>query len=150
MSKLKGQATFLREVLGRSEFVAMLLLVPRVALGWSSLQLGWQAMHLTPLRPLNTDWLLALGLTLSGIALVLGLLTGPAAFVSGTLSVSAWDQGSAATTGVAFVLAVVLVVTWRSAGQIGLDRWLLPTLGLAGYRSALVTRGRTRGDRGEE
>lgn len=129
--------------LDRADLVAIALLVPRVVLGWTSLQLGWRAMHESPLSPLNAGWLLALGLTLSGIALVLGLLTGPAAFVSGTLSASAWEQGGATTVSAIFALAVVLAVAWRSAGQIGLDRWLLPSLGLAGYRGALVSRGRS-------
>lgn len=124
--------------LNRSELVAILLLVPRVVLGWTSLQLGWQAMHLTP-PPLDAAWLLALGLTLSGIALLLGLLTGPAAFVSGTLGAGVWEHGGALAASAMFGLAVVLVLTWRHAGRIGLDRWLLPSLGLAGYQGSLVT-----------
>jgi hypothetical protein len=35
-------------------------------------------------------------------------------------------------------VVMLLVLAWRSAGQIGLDRWLLPALGLAGYRGSLV------------
>jgi hypothetical protein len=133
-----GRATINLDALLRSEWFAVLLLVPRVTLGWISLQLGWSVLHLTPLLPIEAGQLLALGLTLSGIALVLGLMAGPAAFISGTLSAGAWEQGDAATASVMFALAVLLVLTWRSAGQIGLDRWLLPSLGLAGPRGSLV------------
>lgn len=132
------QSTISLGTLNRSELLAIALLVPRVVLGWTSLQLGWQAMHLAP-PPLNAAWLLALGLTLSGIALMLGLLTGPAAFVSGTLGAGVWEHGDALAASTMFGLAMVLVVAWRHAGRIGLDRWLLPSLGLAGYRSSLVT-----------
>jgi hypothetical protein len=141
------QSTITAGALDRAEMVALALLVPRVALGWASLQLGWRTIHLTSLPPLTASWLLALGLTLSGIALILGLLAGPSAFVSGALSASAWEQGNAAMASVMFALAVLLVVAWRSAGQIGLDRWLLPSLGLADYRGALVTRGRLRAEK---
>lgn len=144
MHELSVQSPVSNVALYREEIVALALLIPRVALGWTSLQFGWQTIHLTPLPPLDAEWLLALGLTLSGIALVLGFLTGPSAFVSGTLSASAWEQGNATTASVMFAVAVLLVIAWRSAGQIGLDRWLLPSLGLAGYRGSLVTRGRSR------
>ena len=131
-------------VLDRAEMIALVLLVPRIALGWTSLQLGWRTMHQSPFPSIDAQWVLAVGLTLSGIALVLGLLTGPSAFVSGTLSAGVWEQERAAAASVMFALAVLLVLAWRSAGQIGLDRWLLPTLGLTGYRGSLVTRGRAK------
>jgi thiosulfate dehydrogenase [quinone] large subunit len=37
--------------------------------------------------------------------------------------------GSASTNPVLFVLAVLLMLAWKNAGWIGLDRWLLPALG---------------------
>jgi hypothetical protein len=106
-------------------------------------------MHRTPLPPLDGTWLLAMGLTLSGIALVLGLLTGPAAFASGTLGVASWEQSGVPTASIMVALAVLLVIAWRCAGEIGLDRWLLPSIGLAGYRGALVTRGSSRTTHGK-
>lgn len=124
----------------RHELAAVALLAPRVALGWLSLKLGWSMLHLAPLPPVDLGRLLALALTFSGIALLLGLVTGPAAFVSGFVSASTWEHGNALTASAMLALAVLLALAWRSAGQIGLDRWLLPSLGLVGYRGALVTR----------
>jgi len=37
--------------------------------------------------------------------------------------------GSASTNGMLFAIATWLVLAWRNAGWIGLDRWLLPALG---------------------
>jgi hypothetical protein len=37
--------------------------------------------------------------------------------------------GSASTNGMLFAIATWLVLAWRNAGWIGLDRWLLPTVG---------------------
>lgn len=140
----RSSATIDPDLLGRSDLASLLLLLPRVALGGTSLQFGWKAMQLPSLSPSDSRWLLAVGLTLSGIALVLGFLTGPAAFSSGTLIVAAWEQSSPMTVSAMSALAVLLVFAWRRAGQIGLDRWLLPSLGVAGYRGALVARGSSK------
>ncbi|HXV82448.1 MAG TPA: hypothetical protein VEG60_21485 [Candidatus Binatia bacterium] len=37
--------------------------------------------------------------------------------------------GSASTNGLLFAIATWLVLAWRNAGWIGLDRWLLPAFG---------------------
>jgi len=37
--------------------------------------------------------------------------------------------GSASTNGMLFAIATWLVLAWRNAGWIGLDRWLLPLVG---------------------
>ena len=36
--------------------------------------------------------------------------------------------GSASTNGMLFAIVTWLVLAWRNAGWIGLDRWLLPML----------------------
>jgi thiosulfate dehydrogenase [quinone] large subunit len=36
--------------------------------------------------------------------------------------------GSASTNGMLFAIATWLVLAWRNAGWVGLDRWLLPML----------------------
>lgn len=111
---------------------APLWLVPRLLLGWFSLDAGWR--HLRNL-PLSADFvtggapgLVAIALTLCGVALILGALTGPSAFVAGCLGAGLW--AGAALAPLHFAAAVLLVLTWKTAGWIGLDRWLLPLLGL--------------------
>jgi len=64
-----------------------------------------------------------------GIALILGAFTGLAAFTGGFLNVNFLLAGTASTNGLLFVIATWLVLAWKTAGWIGLDRWLLPALG---------------------
>jgi thiosulfate dehydrogenase [quinone] large subunit len=66
---------------------------------------------------------------LIGIALVLGLFTGIAAFMGGFLNWNFMMAGSASTNPVLFALAIFLVLAWKVAGYIGLDYYLMPLLG---------------------
>jgi thiosulfate dehydrogenase [quinone] large subunit len=62
-------------------------------------------------------------------ALILGAFVGVAAFFGGLMNWSFIMAGSASTNGMLFAIATWLVLAWRNAGWIGLDRWLLPALG---------------------
>lgn len=73
--------------------------------------------------------LIAYGELLIGIALVLGLFTGIAAFFGGFLNWNFMMAGTASTNPVLFTLAILLVLAWKVAGYIGLDYYLLPMLG---------------------
>ena len=64
-----------------------------------------------------------------GIGLLVGALTGIAAFFGATMNMSFMLAGSASTNPVLFTLAVGLMLAWRVAGYYGLDRYLLPALG---------------------
>jgi thiosulfate dehydrogenase (quinone) large subunit len=72
---------------------------------------------------------IALGETAIGIALILGLFTGVAAFFAGLLSVSFGLAGVAGVNPSFFVMEVLLILAWRNAGYIGLDRFVLPLVG---------------------
>lgn len=61
--------------------------------------------------------------------LIVGAFVGLAAFFGGMMNWSFIMAGSAATNGMLFAIATWLVLAWRNAGWIGLDRWLLPTVG---------------------
>ena len=63
------------------------------------------------------------------LGLILGAFTGLAAFFGGLMNWSFIMAGSAATNGLLFAIATWLVLAWRHAGWIGLDRWLLPIIG---------------------
>lgn len=122
---------------------APLWLLPRVALGWLSLQAGWGLLRELPASAgLAGGNALAVGLTLAGIALILGLFTGPAAIVAGVLGAGLWASGNIALAALYLALVIWLALTWRSAGWIGLDRWVLPLIGVAGRGGALVRTGR--------
>jgi thiosulfate dehydrogenase (quinone) large subunit len=72
---------------------------------------------------------IAYGELLIGVALVLGLFTGIAAFLGGFLNWNFMMAGTASTNPVLFALAIFLILAWKVAGYIGLDYYLLPMLG---------------------
>jgi thiosulfate dehydrogenase [quinone] large subunit len=73
--------------------------------------------------------LVAYGELLIGIALVLGIFTGIAAFFGATMNWNFMMAGSASTNPMLFIIAVGLILAWKIAGYIGLDRFVLPYLG---------------------
>jgi thiosulfate dehydrogenase (quinone) large subunit len=84
--------------------------------------------------------LVTLGELAVGIALILGALTGIAAFFGALMNMSFLLAGSASTNPVLFTMAIGLILAWRVAGYYGLDRYLLPALG-APWRPGAVFRG---------
>jgi len=115
----------LRDFLADVRF-APIWLALRVVLGWLWLEGGWSRLQ----GASGSGDPLALGLTLTGIALILGVLTGPAAFVGGCLSIGLWESAGVPMVTLLFAAVVWLVLAWKTAGWIGLDRWLLPLLGM--------------------
>ncbi|MGH2581280.1 MAG: hypothetical protein ACRDFQ_00095 [Anaerolineales bacterium] len=69
------------------------------------------------------------GELLIGVALVLGALTGIAAFFGGFMNWNFMMAGSASTNPMLFVAALGLVMAWKVAGYFGLDYFLLPAIG---------------------
>ncbi len=109
----------------------------------SSVNYGWYAAFLRWLGhpgPASAfSKIISLGETAIGIALIIGLFTGIAAFFAGTLNVSFGLAGSAGVNPVFFVLEVLLVLAWRNAGYYGLDRYVLPALGTPWHRGRVFT-----------
>jgi len=92
---------------------------------------GWYA-HFLHYLSTGGGWMapvIAIGETVIGIALILGLFTGLAAFFGGMLNMSFGLAGVAGVNPVFFLAAVLLVLAWRNAGYYGLDRYVLPALG---------------------
>jgi thiosulfate dehydrogenase (quinone) large subunit len=71
----------------------------------------------------------AVGELLVGIALILGVFVGIAAFFGTLMNFNFMLAGSASTNPMLFGLGVFLVLAWKIAGWYGLDRYLLPLLG---------------------
>lgn len=73
--------------------------------------------------------LVVFGEILVGLGLLVGALTGIAAFFGTLLNFNFGLAGTASSNPVLFGLGVLLVLAWRTAGYWGLDRYLLPVLG---------------------
>lgn len=80
--------------------------------------------------------LIAFGETSVGIALILGAFVGIAAVAGAFMNLNFMLAGSASTNPVLLLLGFLLVLAWKTAGYIGLDRWLLPLLGTPWQRGA--------------
>jgi thiosulfate dehydrogenase [quinone] large subunit len=75
-------------------------------------------------------WLITLGEIAVGLGLLLGALVGIAAFFGALMNMSFLLAGSASVNPVLFTFAVGLMLAWKVAGYYGIDRYLLPRLGV--------------------
>lgn len=73
--------------------------------------------------------LVVFGEVLIGIALILGLFTGIAAFFGGFMNWNFMMAGTASTNPVLLLLSILLILAWKTAGWLGLDRVVLPIVG---------------------
>ena len=107
-----------------------------------------RGLKMTPKPPISYDWyrsfieylvsieaytwfskIVIFGELLVAVGLIFGAFVGIAAFFGGLMNWSFIMAGSASTNGLLFAIATWLVLAWRNAGWIGLDRWLLPAVG---------------------
>lgn len=101
--------------------------------GHASITYGWYREFLSFM--LNHGWyswfgsLIAVGEFLVGIALIVGLVVGIAAFFGSVMNFSYMLAGTASTNPVLFGLTVFLILAWKVAGYLGLDRYALPVIG---------------------
>jgi thiosulfate dehydrogenase [quinone] large subunit len=89
--------------------------------GWFNDVLRYMAEH---------DWNGWFTYVVSAGEVLVGAFTGIAAFFGATMNFNFMLAGSASSNPVLFAGAVLLFVGWKTAGQIGLDRWLLPAVGV--------------------
>jgi thiosulfate dehydrogenase (quinone) large subunit len=97
----------------------------------ASVAYGWWAGFLHNFVTPNAGWiakLVALGELTIGIALIIGLFTGVAAFAAVTLNVTYMLSGVAGVNPMYALIGVGLILAWRNAGNLGLDRYALRTL----------------------
>jgi thiosulfate dehydrogenase [quinone] large subunit len=74
--------------------------------------------------------LVAIGELVVGLALILGLFVGVAAFLGAFLNWNYIMAGSASSNGLFGLGAILLILAWKTAGYYGLDRWILPRIGM--------------------
>jgi thiosulfate dehydrogenase (quinone) large subunit len=75
------------------------------------------------------SYLVTFGEIAVGIGLILGILTGIAAFFGVFMNMNFLLAGAVSINPIIGGLAILLVLAWRVAGYYGVDRWLLPLLG---------------------
>ncbi len=93
---------------------------------------GWYAMFVKNVAIPNAalfSHMVSFGELLVGIALILGLFTGIAAFFGSFMNMNYLLAGTVSTNPVLFFLQLFLILAWRVAGWWGLDRFVLPLLG---------------------
>ncbi len=94
---------------------------------------GWYASFLqNAVLPHLSAWsyAIAFGELLVGIALILGVLTGIAAFFGLFMNLNYLLAGTVSTNPILFILGIGIVLAWKVAGYIGGDKFLLPILGV--------------------
>ncbi len=93
---------------------------------------GWYVSFLKWIENSAAPWLapiIAFGELLIGVALILGLFVGIAAFFGVLLNTSFGLAGVAGVNPLFIVFELFLILAWRNAGYYGLDRYVLPALG---------------------
>lgn len=96
---------------------------------------GWYAWFLQNLvLPHAAVWSYAItfGEILVGLGLIVGCLTGIAAFFGGLMNANYLLAGTISTNPLLFIFATWLVMAWKIAGYYGVDYFLLPALGVPG------------------
>ncbi len=127
----------------------------------------WQRIAATPVAPakpvITYDWyngfiqflvtnhwenffgkLIAFGEVAVGLGLIFGAFVGLAAVGGAFMNLNYLLAGTSSTNPVLLLLGFLLVLAWKTAGYIGLDRYLLPILGTPWRGIKLPTSAPTR------
>jgi thiosulfate dehydrogenase (quinone) large subunit len=64
-----------------------------------------------------------------GLGLIVGALVGVAAFFGALMNMSFLMAGTVSTNPILFFAGILLILAWKNAGYLGIDRYLLPALG---------------------
>ncbi|MFA6463907.1 MAG: DoxX family membrane protein [Candidatus Paceibacterota bacterium] len=95
---------------------------------------GWYAVFLQNVvigHPALWSNLVAWGELAVGIALIVGAFTGVAAFFGLFMNLNYLLAGTVSTNPILFTLSIGLILAWKVAGYIGMDRFILPKLGVS-------------------
>ena len=71
---------------------------------------------------------IAVGEVLVGIGLIVGAVVGVAAFFGALMNLNFMLAGTVSINPILFTLSIGLILAWRIAGYLGLDRYVLPRL----------------------
>ena len=93
---------------------------------------GWYAAFLQNVAMPNAEvfsYLVTFGEILIGVGLILGAFTGIAAFFGSFMNLNFLFAGAVSINPLLLLIQLLLILAWKNAGWVGLDRWLLPRLG---------------------
>ena len=95
--------------------------------------LGWYAYFISTValvHPALLSYIVSYGELAVGIGLVLGAFTGIAAFFGILMNFNYLFAGAISINPLLLLIELFLMLAWRNAGWLGLDRFLLPWLGV--------------------
>lgn len=90
---------------------------------------AWFLGHIVLPHPAFWSYLVTFGELAVGVALVLGIFTGFAAFFGIFMNFNYLLAGTVSTNPILLMLTMGLILAWRVAGFFGVDHWLLPAVG---------------------
>jgi thiosulfate dehydrogenase [quinone] large subunit len=106
-----------------SGFITWVWLVLRVWLGWYWVRLGWSTLGVLPLWPAVAHLVL-------GLALITGTFVGIAATAGLIASVLTFSPTEGVdVNSLQLAVAFLLILAWKNAGYLGLDRYILRAFG---------------------
>lgn len=94
---------------------------------------GWYAFFIENVALPNAEifsYMVAFGELLVGVGLILGAFTGIAAFFGAFMNMNFLFAGTVSVNPVLLLLELFIILAWRTAGWYGLDRFILPLLGV--------------------
>jgi thiosulfate dehydrogenase [quinone] large subunit len=94
---------------------------------------SWYAYFLANIaipHPVFFSYFVAYGEVAVGAGLILGAFTGIAAFFGAFMNLNYLFAGTVSSNPFLLFIQLFLILAWRNAGWLGIDRWLLPWLGV--------------------
>jgi thiosulfate dehydrogenase [quinone] large subunit len=88
-------------------------------------------------------YIVAFGEVAVGLGLILGMLTGIAAFFGVVMNTNFLLAGTVSTNPMLLIPSIFLILAWRNAGWLGLDRFALPLVGTPWQTGAVFDHAKT-------
>lgn len=90
-----------------------------------SMSYAYLIQHIALPNAHTLSYIISFGEVVIGLALILGLFTGIAAFFAATMNFNFMFAGSVSVNPYWALAEIFLILAWRVAGRIGLDRYVL-------------------------
>ena len=104
---------------------------------------GWYAYFISNValaHPAFFSYLVSFGELAVGLGLILGAFTGIAAFFGVMMNFNYLFAGTVSINPLLLLIELFLILAWRTAGWLGLDRYLLPALGVPWQKGKLFNK----------